>query len=92
MRKLINTLFVTSPDAYLSRDSENVVVKIENKERFRLPIHYFEGIVSVGFLGASPSLMALCTERNVALSFISEGGKFLGRVAGSVSGNVLLRR
>jgi CRISPR-associated protein Cas1 len=92
MRKLLNTLFVTSPDAYLSRDSENVVVKIENKERFRIPIHNIEGIVSVGFMGASPSLMALCTERNVALSFISEGGKFLGRVSGSVSGNVLLRR
>ncbi len=92
MRKLLNTLFVTTPDAYLSRDGENVVVKIENKERFRIPIHNIEGIVSVGFMGASPSLMALCTERNVALSFISEGGKFLGKVSGSVSGNVLLRR
>jgi len=92
MRKLLNTLFITSPDAYLSRDSENVVVKIENKERFRIPIHNIEGIVSMGFMGASPSIMALCTERNVALSFVSEGGKFLGRVSGSVSGNVLLRR
>ena len=92
MRKLLNTLFVTSPDAYLSRDGENVVVKIENKERFRIPVHNIEGIVSVGFMGASPSLMALCTERNVAMSFVSQGGKFLGRVTGAVSGNVLLRR
>jgi len=92
MRKLLNTLFVTSPDAYLCRDGENVVVKIENKERFRIPVHNIEGIVSVGFMGASPSLMALCTERNVAMSFVSQGGKFLGRVTGAVSGNVLLRR
>ncbi len=92
MRKLLNTLFVTSPDAYLSRDGENVVVKIENKERFRIPVHNIEGIVSVGFMGASPSLMALCTERNVAMSFVSQGGNFLGRVSGAVSGNVLLRR
>jgi CRISPR-associated protein Cas1 len=92
MRKLLNTLFVTTPEAYLSRDGENVVVKVENRERFRIPVHNIEGIVSMGFMGASPSLMALCAERKVALSFVSEGGRFMGRVSGPVSGNVLLRR
>ncbi len=92
MRKLLNTLFVTTPEAFLSRDGENVVVKVENKERFRIPVHNIEGIVSMGFMGASPSLMSLCAERKVALSFVSEGGRFLGRVLGPVSGNVLLRR
>ena len=92
MRKLLNTLFVTTPEAYLSRDGENVVVKVENDERFRIPIHNIEGIVSMGFMGASPSVMALCAERKVALSFVSGRGKFLGRVVGPVSGNVLLRR
>lgn len=92
MRKLLNTLFVTTPESYLSRDGENVVVKVENKERFRIPVHNIEGIVSMGFMGASPSLMSLCAERKVALSFVSEGGRFLGRVSGPVSGNVLLRR
>lgn len=92
MRKLLNTLFVTTPESYLSRDGENVVVKVENKERFRIPIHNIEAIVSFGFMGASPSLMALCAERKVALSFVTEGGRFLGRVTGPVSGNVLLRR
>jgi CRISP-associated protein Cas1 len=92
MRKLLNTLFVTTPEAFLSRDGENIVVKVENKERFRIPVHNIEGIVSMGFMGASPSLMSLCAERKVALSFVSEGGRFLGRVSGPVSGNVLLRR
>ncbi len=76
----------------MSRDGENVVVKVENKERFRIPVHNIEGIVSMGFMGASPNLMSLCAERKVALSFISPGGRFLGRVTGPVSGNVLLRR
>lgn len=92
MRKLLNTLFITTPEAYLSRDGENIVVKIENKEKFRIPVHNIEGIVSMGFMGASPSVMSLCAERNVAISFVSEGGRFLGRVSGPVSGNVLLRR
>lgn len=92
MRKLLNTLFVTTPESYLSRDGENVVVRVDNKERFRIPVHNIEGIVGIGFLGASPSLMALCAERKVALSFVSESGRFMGRISGPVSGNVLLRR
>lgn len=92
MRKLLNTLYVTTHGSYLTKDGENVVVKIENQERFRVPIHTLEGIVCFGFMGASPSLMALCAEKNVSLSFLSEHGFFLGRVTGKVSGNVLLRR
>ncbi len=92
MRKLLNTLYVTTPGSYLSRDGENIVIKVENQEQFRLPIHNLEGIVCFGFLGMSPSLMSLCAERDVALSFLTENGYFLGKVTGPVSGNVLLRR
>lgn len=92
MRKLLNTLFVTTIESYLNRDGENIVVKVDNKELFRIPIHNIEGIVCFGFMGASPSIMSLCAERKVALSFISTSGRFLGRITGPVSGNVLLRR
>lgn len=92
MRKLLNTLYVTTPGAYLCKDGENVVIKVDNQERFRMPVHNVEGIVCFGFMGASPSLMSMCAERNIALSFLSENGFFLGRVSGPVSGNVLLRR
>lgn len=92
MRKLLNTLYVTMPDAYLARDGENVLIKTENEIRFRIPIHNLEGIVCFGFAGASPGLMHLCCERGVALSFLTEYGKFMGRVTGKVSGNILLRR
>lgn len=92
MRKLLNTLFVTTIESCLNRDGENIVVKVDNKELFRIPIHNIEGIVCFGFMGASPSIMSLCAERRVALSFISTSGRFLGRITGPVSGNVLLRR
>jgi len=92
MRKLLNTLYITTPGSYLSKDGENVVVKIENEEKFRIPAHNIEGIVCFGYMGASPSLMAMCSEKNIGLSFLSEHGYFLGRVSGPVSGNVLLRR
>ena len=92
MRKLLNTLYVTNPDSYLLKDGENVVVKIKNEEKLRLPIHNLEGIVCFGFMGASPRLMEHCTNNNVGLSFLTPYGKFLGRVSGRVRGNVLLRR
>jgi len=92
LRRLLNTLYVTIPDAYLACDGENVLVKIEDEIRFRIPVHNLEGIVCFGFAGASPKLMHLCCERGVALSFLTTYGKFMGRITGNISGNVLLRR
>jgi CRISPR-associated protein Cas1 len=92
MRKLLNTLYVTSPDSYLSCDGENIVVKSEGKDSFRIPVHNLEGIVMFGYSGASPACMHLCAERGVSLSFLKESGQFMARVQGKVSGNVLLRR
>jgi CRISPR-associated protein Cas1 len=92
MRKLLNTLYVTNPDSYLARDGENVVVRIGNEIKFRMPIHNIEGIVSFGYIGASPSLMGLCAERGVALTFLTETGRFLASVQGPLKGNILLRK
>ncbi|MDK2800781.1 MAG: CRISP-associated protein Cas1 [Clostridiales bacterium] len=92
LRKLLNVLYVTTPESYIACDNENVVVRVENKEKFRIPIHNIEGIICFGYTGASPALMSLCAEKGVAISFLNEYGKFLARVTGSVTGNVLLRR
>jgi CRISPR-associated protein Cas1 len=92
LRRLLNTLYVTMPDVYLACDGENVLVKVNDEIKFRVPVHNLEGIVCFGFAGASPKLMHLCCERGVTISFLSQYGKFMGRVTGNVSGNVLLRR
>lgn len=92
MKKLLNTLFVTTQGAWLARERENVLVRIEQETRLRLPIHTLGSIVAFGQVSASAPLMGLCAERGVTLSFLTEQGKFLARVHGPVSGNVLLRR
>lgn len=91
MRKLLNTLYISTPDSYLSREGLNVVVLIKSQEKFRIPIHNIEGIVTLGYMGASPALMKLCAENNVSLSFLSPNGKFIARINGPTKGNVLLR-
>lgn len=92
MKHLLNTLFVTSENAYLSLDGENVVVNRDQSEIARFPLHNLQGIISFSYAGASPALMGACVQRNVALSFCSPRGKFLARTTGISNGNVLLRR
>lgn len=92
MKKHLNTLFVTTQGAYLAKDGETVAVRIEGEVVLRVPLHTLESIVCFGNVGCSPFLMGFCGERNVGLSFLSEYGRFLARVQGPVSGNVLLRR
>lgn len=91
MKKLLNTLYVTSEHSYLSLDGENVVVSEEQKEIGRLPLHNLEGIVSFGYRGTSPALMGACAERNISLCYLTPQGKFLARVSGRIRGNVILR-
>lgn len=92
MRHLLNTLFVTSEDAYLSLDGENVVVNRERQEVGRFPLHTLTAILSFSYAGASPALMGACTQRQINLAFCTPRGKFLARAVGEHQGNVLLRR
>lgn len=92
MRKLLNTLYVTTPDSYLAREGENILIRRDEEIVFRVPVHNIEAIVYFGYPGASPSLLGLCAERGITVSFLTEHGKFLARVEGPQSGNVLLRR
>lgn len=91
MKKLLNTLYVTSENSYLALDGENIVVLEGTVEIGRLPLHNLEGIVSFGYRGTSPALMGACAERNIALCYMTPQGKFLARVTGKIKGNVILR-
>jgi CRISPR-associated protein Cas1 len=92
MKKQLNTLFVTTQGSYLSKEGETLVVKVENEIRLHLPIHTLDGIICFGNVLCSPFLLGFCADRDVAVSFLTEQGRFLARVQGPVSGNVLLRR
>ena len=91
MRRLLNTLYVTTPDAYISKDGMNIVVSVKQNEVFRIPAINVEGIVTFGYMGASPGLMKLCADNGISLTFLSPHGRFVSRVQGPTKGNVLLR-
>lgn len=92
MKQLLNTLFVTSEDIYLSLDGENVLANRDRQVLARYPLHTLQSIVCFSYAGASPALMGACAERNIGLALCTPGGRFLCRVCGESNGNVLLRR
>jgi CRISP-associated protein Cas1 len=92
VKQLLNTLYVTTQGAYLAREGDTVLVRVEHETALRVPIHTLSSVVCFGRVSSSPPLMGLCAEHGVALAFFTENGRFLARVQGPVSGNVLLRR
>ncbi|AKG33642.1 type I-C CRISPR-associated endonuclease Cas1c [Paenibacillus durus] len=92
MKKLLNTLFVTTPDTYLSLDGENIVIRQEENILGRYPLHNLEAVCTFGYAGVSPALMGSCAERSIGLTFMTRTGRFLARVTGESRGNVVLRK
>lgn len=91
MTLLLNTLYLTSPETQLFKEGETVLVKIEREKRLQVPIHHLQAITCFGPVYLSPELMHLCLERDVAVSFMSERGRFLGRLEGLDHSGAMLR-
>ena len=92
MRRHLNTLYVTTEGGWLRKDGENIVMELESKEVGRVPLHMLDGVICIGRAMLSPSLMGHCAQLGVTITFLTAHGRFLARVEGPVSGNVLLRR
>ena len=92
MKKLGNVLYITSPDAYLGLDDEAITISKESQPTRKLPLLNLQGIVCFNYTGVSPALMGACVDRDIGLCFLRPSGRFLARVEGQVSGNVLLRK
>lgn len=92
MRKHLNTLYVTTQGAYLSKEGDTVVASVDRKRVVQLPLLNLESVVCFGNVSCSPFLLGACAEKGVSVSFLTENGRFLARVTGKISGNVLLRR
>ncbi|HEX2959557.1 MAG TPA: type I-C CRISPR-associated endonuclease Cas1c [Chitinispirillaceae bacterium] len=92
MKRLLNTLYITTHGAYIAKEGMTVTIRIEHEVKMRLPVHTLNGIVCFGGVAVSPDAMELCADNNVTISFLGEYGHFKARVVGQTQGNVLLRR
>lgn len=92
MRRQLNTLYVTTDGAWLHKEGANIVLEVEREVRAKLPVHMLESLVCFGRVMVSPPLLGYCAEQGISVCFLSANGRFLARMEGPVSGNVLLRR
>ncbi len=92
MKKLLNTLYLMTPESYLSLEGETVLIRHNDETVAKLPLHNLESIVTFGYTGASPALMGECAKRNINLTFLSQNGRFVARIVGESHGNVVLRK
>ncbi len=92
MKKLLNTVYVTTEGAALKKDGENLVAEVEGVEKARVPLHMLASVVAFGPILLSPALIGICADRGITIALLDRVGRFQARVEGPVSGNVLLRR
>ncbi|MFY0542684.1 type I-C CRISPR-associated endonuclease Cas1c [Brevibacillus sp. H7] len=92
MRRLLNTLYVTLPDAYIGSKGETLLVSASGAKELQVPILNLESVIVFGYKGVSPDAMQLCIENNVSLVYLTPYGQFKARVTGETKGNVHLRR
>ncbi|TNC49614.1 type I-C CRISPR-associated endonuclease Cas1 [Rubellimicrobium rubrum] len=92
MKRLLNTLYVTTEGAALRKDGENLVAEVEGDERARVPLHMLASVVLYGPILVSPALMGACAGAGITMVLLDRAGRFQARVEGPVTGNVLLRR
>lgn len=92
MKKLLETLYITTAESYLFERNGNICVSIGGAEKASVPISQINSIVLFGKNTCSTALLSFCSQNDVTITFLTENGFFLGRVCGPVSGNVLLRK
>ncbi|MEN2991107.1 type I-C CRISPR-associated endonuclease Cas1c [Tistrella sp. BH-R2-4] len=92
MKRYLNTLYVTTQDAWVVKDGANLVVRLDQSEIGRVPMHLLGAVVGIGLVGFTAPVLAACAEAGITVSMLDRNGRFQARVEGPVSGNVLLRR
>jgi CRISP-associated protein Cas1 len=92
MKRHLNTLFVTTDGSYLAKEGECLTVRMEGRPKTRIPIAGIESVVCLGRVSHSPQALEHCAVNGVALIHLTETGRFMARLEGPVSGNVLVRR
>ena len=92
MQQVQNTLYVTTPEAYLRLEGETVCVMVEQEKRLQIPLHHLGAIVCFGSVMLSPALLGRCMQEGRGVVWLERSGRFQARVEGPVSGNILLRQ
>ena len=91
MRQNLNTLYVMNQEAHLRRDHETLVVEVGGAKQMQIPRHHLRSLVLFGHIMITPGVLQWCTEAGISVTYLDFSGRFVCRMEGPISGNVLLR-
>ncbi len=91
MQQILNTLYITTPNAYLHLENDTAAVMINHEKKMQVPLHHISSIVCFGDVMISPALMQRCASDGISLVLLDRHGHFKARLEGPVNGNILLR-
>lgn len=92
MRKLQNTLYLTTQGLYLHKQRETLIIEKQKEKIAQIPVHAIEHIYCFGNILISPFVLEFFCDHNIHVSYYTEKGRYLGRLEGRQSGNIHLRR
>lgn len=92
MIQVKKTLYVTEEGLYLHCSNSSIEVRKDEELVTRIPATAIEQIVFLNNTTISSYLIKWCNDNSIKVSYVSNYGQYYGRVEGSISGNVLLRK
>jgi CRISP-associated protein Cas1 len=92
MRQILNTLYITTPQAYAHLENDTLRIDVEREKKLAVPLHHLGCVVCFGNIMVSPALMHRLAEDGKSLVLLDGNGRFKARLEGPISGNVLLRQ
>lgn len=92
MRQLLNTLYVTQPNAYVHLENDTLRVDVDREKRLQVPLHHVGALICLGDVMLSPAALNRCAETGISVTLLDRNGRFKARLEGPVSGNILLRQ
>jgi CRISP-associated protein Cas1 len=92
MLQILNTLYITTPQAYAHLENDTLRIDVEREKRLAVPLHHISSVVCFGNIMVSPALIHRLADDGKSLVFLDSNGRFKARIEGATAGNILLRQ
>lgn len=86
------TVYITKQGAVLRKIGERLKVTLRSEVLLDLPLIHVEQVVIFGKASVTAATVATLLEKEIEICYLTQRGRFVGRIVPAVSKNVLLRR
>lgn len=88
----MGTVYITHDDAFIGKTDERLNVKSNKQKLLDVPLIKVDGIVVLGRATISPAVVNELLERHIPLSFLTNTGRYMGRLEPELTKNIFVRQ